>query len=196
MSKVAAKRAAKIQTIYNEAARLFAANGFSGTRMEDIAAGVGMRKASLYYYFDSKEALLTSLVQERVGAALEALRSIVDQPVPAEERVREAIRSHLTVFQTQSDVYTIYNSERFQSISRELAEKVDSLGREYEALWAGLLSSGVDSGHFRPMDVPVVVKAILGACNATLAWYHHGGRLEIEAVAEEFGDLFLSGLSD
>lgn len=73
MSRIAEKRAAKISQIHDVAAPLFAGRGFAATRMEDIDAATGMQKPSLYYYFESKEELLTSLVESRIGVALERL---------------------------------------------------------------------------------------------------------------------------
>lgn len=196
MSRIAEKRAAKVEAIYDVAAALFAERGFAATRMEDIAAGLGMQKASLYYYFDSKEALLTSLVRGRVGIALDALRVIVELETPATTRIREAIKRHLSVFQEHSDIYTIFNSERLHSISGETAEEVDSLGREYEMLWGRLITDGIKDGEFRQdLDGPVTVKALLGACNATLSWFQPGNRLTIEQVAEMFAEIFLKGMS-
>jgi AcrR family transcriptional regulator len=43
------------------AARQFAATGFKGTSLHDIAVEVGCSKAALLYHFDSKEAILTEL---------------------------------------------------------------------------------------------------------------------------------------
>ena len=196
MSRVAQKRAAKVEAIYDVAASLFAERGFAATRMEDIANGLGMQKASLYYYFDSKEALLTKLVQGRVGVALDALRVIVGLEVSATDRVWQAFTSHLTIFQDHSDVYTIYNSERLHSIIRDTADDVDSLGRDYERLWSDLIEDGVKGGEFREdIDVSVTVKAVLGACNATLLWFQPGGRFTIEDIAERFSRLFIGGIA-
>ena len=196
MSRVAQKRTAKVEAIYDVAGELFAERGFAATRMEDIAAGLGMQKASLYYYFDSKETLLTSLVQSRVGIALDAIRDIVEQEESATSRVRGGVNRHLSVFQDHSDVYTIYNSERLHSISRETAQTVDSLGREYEQLWGRLFREGMQQGEFRgDLDVSITVKALLGSCNATLSWFQPDGRYTIEQVADRFSEIFLNGVS-
>ena len=48
--------------ILDSAAEAFAAHGYSGASMRDIAEGLGITKAALYYHFASKEALLDGLV--------------------------------------------------------------------------------------------------------------------------------------
>ena len=50
--------------IVDAAASVFAARGFHGTSTQAIADVLGMRQASLYYYFPSKEAALAARVRE------------------------------------------------------------------------------------------------------------------------------------
>jgi len=47
--------------IINEATKLFALKGFGAVSTRDIAKAVGMNIASVYYYYESKEALLTDI---------------------------------------------------------------------------------------------------------------------------------------
>ncbi|GAA4557231.1 TetR/AcrR family transcriptional regulator [Planotetraspora kaengkrachanensis] len=48
--------------ILESAARLFAAHGFRGTSLQDIASDAGCSKASLLYHFTNKDAILTELL--------------------------------------------------------------------------------------------------------------------------------------
>src|SRR3712207_6745906 len=77
------------QRLYEEAARLFTERGFSGTSLQDIADAMGISRPALYYYVDSKEALLDRLAEEiplRDAARLRAIRTRSD--VDAREKLR------------------------------------------------------------------------------------------------------------
>ncbi len=64
------------EQILDEATRLFAERGYDGTSMSDLATSVGLRKASLFHHFASKEelkrAVLDRLVREVGGAIMSA----------------------------------------------------------------------------------------------------------------------------
>lgn len=52
------------QVILEVALELFSVQGFEATSISQIADAVGIRKASLYSHFDSKQAILDTLVKE------------------------------------------------------------------------------------------------------------------------------------
>lgn len=189
------KRRAKRQAIFDAAASRFAQHGYHAARMQDIADDLGLQKAALYYYFDSKESVLVELIRERVGLALEALTRIAQADALPDVKIDRAVLTHLRVFNEHADLYTIFNSEKLHTVSPEAARIVDDLGRSYERRWAEMLSEGVQSGTLRPdLDITVTVKAVLGMLNNTLTWYSPGGRLDIDALAERYLALIRSGV--
>ena len=52
------------QEILKASLELFSVQGFEATSISQIADAVGIRKASLYSYFDSKQAILDAIVKE------------------------------------------------------------------------------------------------------------------------------------
>ncbi|MGC3996784.1 MAG: helix-turn-helix domain-containing protein [Anaeromyxobacter sp.] len=60
------------QDILEAAARVFADGGYHAATMQAIAREAGFTAASLYTYFDSKEAIYTGLCEEMEGRILEA----------------------------------------------------------------------------------------------------------------------------
>ncbi|ACI52408.1 transcriptional regulator, TetR family [Gluconacetobacter diazotrophicus PA1 5] len=56
--------AAKRQQILEGAGRIFAAHGYEGASMSQIARGAGVSKGTLYNYFDSKATLFAAFIQQ------------------------------------------------------------------------------------------------------------------------------------
>ncbi len=89
--------------IIDAAARVFAERGYHGTSTQAIADVVGMRQASLYYYFPSKEAALEVVCARGVEGHAEAAEAIVAGIEDAQLVVLEG-SGHMT-FVEQPDVY-------------------------------------------------------------------------------------------
>src|SRR6476661_8055932 len=82
--------------IIEAAARVFAERGFHGATTQDIADVLGIRQASLYYYFSSKEAALELVCIKGVEGFFEAAKAIAAGPGPARERLSLLVKSHLS----------------------------------------------------------------------------------------------------
>lgn len=69
------------------AAELFTGQGYAATTTREIAERAGIRQASIYHYFKGKEEILASLLESTVHPSLEAARTLMDAPAPAEARL-------------------------------------------------------------------------------------------------------------
>src|SRR5215831_12382599 len=81
--------------IIEAAARVFAERGFHGATTQDIADVLGIRQASLYYYFPSKEGALELVCLQGVAGYFEAAKAIASGPGPAADKLARLIKSHL-----------------------------------------------------------------------------------------------------
>lgn len=74
-------RGAKTRELAQRVAlRLFTEQGYEATSLRQIADELGINKASLYYYFDGKEAIVQSLLDQRGNEAEELLAWVREQP--------------------------------------------------------------------------------------------------------------------
>ena len=64
--------------ILNVAESLFAQKGFDGTRVDEIAAGAGVNKALIYYYFKGKNAILDALFTEAMRDIMSVFAQVYD----------------------------------------------------------------------------------------------------------------------
>ena len=67
---------ARKEEILEVATRLFAERGYEGASMNDVAELVGMRKASLFYHFATKDALYEAVVDRLIASLHQPLQAI------------------------------------------------------------------------------------------------------------------------
>src|SRR6476620_5096502 len=83
--------------ICRTAAQIFRDRGYDATSVSDIARALGLTKAGLYHYFESKEALLFEIMTY----GLDRVRDEVAVPVRSirdpEERLRQLIVRHARI---------------------------------------------------------------------------------------------------
>ncbi|HEX2252165.1 MAG TPA: TetR/AcrR family transcriptional regulator [Thermoanaerobaculia bacterium] len=81
------------ERLLSAAAQLLAERGYGGTSMADIAQRVGVRKASLYNYYASKEELLMELLRSSLAAWDDCCLEALEVSGPAERRLWSYVRS-------------------------------------------------------------------------------------------------------
>lgn len=79
------------EMIFRHASQVFAAKGYAGSKIADIAAAAGISQGLLYRYFASKEILFTELIQASFAKLNSAAEALEQLPLPASEKIVLAI---------------------------------------------------------------------------------------------------------
>src|SRR5436853_7109828 len=108
----AAKPKKRHVEIVAAAAKVFARRGYHGASTQDIADVLGIRQASLYYYFSSKEAALELVCLRGVEGFFEAAKAIAARPDSARKRLISLIESHLSPLIDRADFVKVFLNER------------------------------------------------------------------------------------
>lgn len=182
--------------ILDAAAKVFRARGFVGSRLTDIAAEAGLQAGSLYYHFESREALVEEVMwagQQRVESHVRQQVAALGPDAPAIDRLRVAIEAHLVAVLASTDA----NSASIKMISQvppDIRERLLAGQRAYGDLWRELLTDARDAGALRDdVDLSIVRMAIMGALNWSVEWYHpeRGGP---DKIAADMAVVMLDGL--
>ena len=178
--------------IIEAAARVFAARGFHGATTQDIADVLGIRQASLYYYFPSKEGALELVCLQGVGGFFEVAKAIASGPGSAADKLTRLIKSHLSPLTDRSDFVRVFLNER-QHLPPESRRRIGKWSRGLEQVFESVLKEGVRRGEFRSdLDTRLAVLGILGMANAVANWYR-AEEVTIDRISGEFARLLVAG---
>jgi AcrR family transcriptional regulator len=172
-----------------QAARLFAEKGYHGTSIGDLAEAMGVQKGSLYAHISSKQDLLYEAMAEGARSFHAGLDTIRDG-LPATEKIRLALRSHLRVVADQLDVATVFVQE-WRYLEGERRDEIVAERRRYEDRIRAFFREGRELGELRTdLDDATAALLVLSAANWAYTW------LQPARDTDELADRFYSVLVD
>jgi AcrR family transcriptional regulator len=178
--------------IIDAAIILFREHGYHGTSMRDIARAVGIKKASLYHHFESKQELLLTILDTGLERLIAPLEEILAAKMPPEAKLRAAIHHHASLIANYPGAAALFLYED-RALDEAYRARYVARRDEFESLFRQILQEGVHSGSFRQTDLAMSTQALLGMVNWMTRWYRPQGRLSVEEIADSFADLFLCG---
>jgi AcrR family transcriptional regulator len=189
-----ATRQRRTAEIIDAAAHIFARRGFHGASTQDIADVLGVRQASLYYYFPSKEVALEMVCARGVEGFVEAAISVTEAPGTAAQKIAGLIASHLNPLRNRGDYVNVFLNER-RHLPTESRRRIGRHSRAIEKIFEDVVRAGIEAGEFRAdLDPRLASLAILGMANAVATWYDKERGAPIERISKEFAALVLDGI--
>ena len=181
------------EIILEAAAQVIRQKGFHGASMADIADAVQLKKASLYHHFSSKQDILLELLDRALEMVTTRMQVVMQQDLPADQKLRLAMRSYLKTLSEQGDLVSVLLLEH-RSLDPEYHTRHIPHRDKFEAMWRDLIREGVDTGLFSVDDIPLTVGGLMGVMNWTITCYSTDGKLSIEEISDHFANVFLNGL--
>lgn len=155
------------KTILDAAAEVFAEKGFSGARVDEIAATAGVNKAMLYYRVGDKQELYRRVVLRGQEGFQKAIMNAMESSTTAPGMM-------ISILSGIAD--NAFRDRLIPSIIlRELAGRARTLPEEALARVKGfmetvksVISKGVDEGYYRNID-PVALQFLVTGAVFTLS---------------------------
>ncbi|MFH8286435.1 TetR family transcriptional regulator [Streptomyces antibioticus] len=169
---------------------LFAAKGFEGTSVEEIAAKAGVSKPVVYEHFGGKEGLYAVVVDREMRRLLDMVTSSLTAGHPR-ELLEQAAFALLDYIEEYTDGFRILvrdspipqSTGTFASLISDIATQVeDILGREFK------------NRGFDPKLAPLYAQALVGMVALTGQWWLDVRRPKKAEVAAHLVNLSWHGL--
>lgn len=192
--RIALRQEARRREVLEAAVAVFSERGYRAASMADIAARLGMGKASLYHYVDSKEEVLIELYEDVLRENVIAARGIAAARGSAREALAELIADRVAYTCRNRELLRVFFEEEAELPARQQARLI-SVRHEYEETLLEVVAAGEAAGEFSLRTTPAIfVNTVLGAANWTYKWYQPDGALSPEQLGAEIAAVLLAGL--
>ena len=175
----------------------FAQSGYDASSMRDIAASVGIKAASLYNHFDSKEEILwdvTRSAMSDLAANRDEALARLGPGAGLRAQLAAFVSAHVGFHAERRHQAVLVNSQ-LGSLSQSHRRKAVALRDEYENSLRMIIDAGVASGEFNVFDAQVATLAILQMGTGVSVWFRPDGRLSIVQVGAQYVKLALAVVS-
>jgi len=175
------------------AIELFAANGYAGTSIRDIANLTGRSVSNIYHYFKDKEALWLAILEYSVKDLPERLRSAMSSCENPLEQFRALVRAHLQEcarHRREAKIFFI-DEERLSPTGKRINKRVQ---KEIYDLYLGVLQVMKKDGLIATGNLRALAFNVLGVINWHLRWLDRISAVTLAETHEEILEFLLNGL--
>ena len=190
---------AKREEIAEAAIRVFNRKGFQGASITAVAEELGVERASLYYYFSSKEALFDDVVRTVVERNLEFVKRIAASDISPRRKIRDLIVALMSSYGEHYPLFYIYIRENLSHVSdarSDWSATMREMNRQTTDAVTAIIEEGyADKSIRRIGDARVVAYGIFGLVGWTHRWFRPAeSSVSAEEIGKTYAEMVLSGI--
>lgn len=181
----------RLTEVIDAAAKVFARRGYHGASTQDIADVLGIRQASLYYYFESKEAALEAVCASGVEDYALRAQKILRSSETGSEKVARLVFHHLAPMAQRLDYTLVFLRER-RFLPQPARKRIRAIEQRYERIIQRIIGQGVAAGEFRAdLDTRMATLALLGLGNSAALWFGREPGVTLERITRSYVELLV-----
>lgn len=146
------KSADKTNKILEVAQSMFARFGLAKTSMNEIAAELGISKASLYYYFTDKESIFKEVVRKEQLLFIAQVEDMMARDIPASRQLMLYVKKRVAMFKDFVNLGKL-NSETLKSTKPIFSELAVAFRNEELRLVSAIISKGIREQEFSRINI-------------------------------------------
>ena len=188
--------AARKNQILDAAMAVFARSGFHEARMDDIVQESGLSKGTLYWYFKSKEEIITAISQRLFSTDIKQVESLLNAEGTVSERLQQLMRDRMQGLQDMSGMVAILFEFYAAALHQDgVRQFIQTYFQNFYDLLVALIQQGIERGELRPVDVDVAATALDAVFEGLIVrWLIDPDAVQWASLGEAAIRLMLDGL--
>jgi AcrR family transcriptional regulator len=178
----------RLEEIIETGAQVFHDRGYDAGSLDDVAAALDLRKASLYHYLRSKAQLLYFIFDRAISLSLQRLDEMADIADPR-ERLATLIAHQVRMVAEEPSLFSVFFDQR-PRLDDAFEAEIRQKERAYVGRIAAIVQSAADAGELPPVDARHAAHAVLGMTSWIYKWFDPV-RDDPDRVAETMTSLVL-----
>lgn len=183
----------KRQSILDQAASLFARQGFARTSISQISKEQNASKAWIYHYYDSKEAILEDILVKHIRMLRDVVLTAaagIDDP---QTRLHSVVVALLDAYKDADSKHQVLIND-LDLLPKASQREVKAMEREIVDVFADIVASLNPELKNDGQRLKPVTMSLLGMLNWHFTWHRPDGPLSHGGYADLVVNLFVNGV--
>ncbi|MHA1673952.1 MAG: TetR/AcrR family transcriptional regulator [Promethearchaeota archaeon] len=150
----------KRKQILSAATELFERFGYKKTTLDDIGKKVGLNRASLYYYFKSKEEIYMTIVINHFQNLIDSLYAEIEDDMVCEDKILKYFNKRHQWWFQQSGIIPQITKEVVNSFIGIGRDQKRAIEQKERVSFSNILRKCIERGQIRECDTEQVTRLI------------------------------------
>jgi len=184
----------KNRLIIEAAIEKFSEKGFTKTTMQEIAESAGVGKGTIYRFFESKEEMVSALVEDAIAEVTSRIKSAIAEITEPVEQLKTVIDVELEYYAENRNLSKFLAREvwGFQS---KFEDHIRNIRANQGKIVEDIIRQGVGQGDIKAVDPETAAAAFEGMILATTVhWFMFRESFPTVKIRETFVKMALEGL--
>ena len=186
------EREQKRRAVLETAARLFSAQGYRNTSLDDVARALEVTKPALYNYFKNKDEILFACARTGLDQLSNTYAAIKTSNRPGLEKLRTFLEKYTELISTDYGRCLVRIGDH--ELAPDSRKQLQTLKSAIDKKLRGLIADAMDDGSIRACDAKITGFALAGLLNSIAHWHQPHTGLNAQDIAKHYIDLVVDGL--
>ena len=183
--------------ILDAATTVIARLGFNQARMDDIVEESGLSKGTIYWYFNSKDKIISAILEKMMTREIAQMDEALMSNLSAKENLQTFTKYIVKdILDLKPLMPILFEFWALQTRNKSVQQTINKFYMTYIAVITPIIQQGIDRHEFRPVNAESVAIAIGSIFEGTiLLWSYAPEIVDIEEHTHSSVDLLIEGLA-